>query len=317
MGTRGTGDAADLVAGAQKRPVWQSRADGAVGVGIRSPRVAVDVPANARGAIIIPAHNEAAVIACTLESIAPLTALDSIEVIVVCNGCTDSTADVVRRVGGVQIVELGEGSKTKALNAGDAAATQWPRLYLDADIEAEPQTVLAVFDALGEPGVLAARAWYAYDVTGASWPVRAYYRARARIPAPARRLWGAGGYAVSEEGHARMGAFPPVTADDSWFDEQFSAHEKRVVPSSPMLVRTPRDTRALGAVLMRQRRGYVEIGVPSQGRSRARGLLMSIRGPLSAADAACYLVLTLWSRACARRAAKVGGQRWERDASSR
>jgi len=275
------------------------------------------LPRSATGAVIIPAHNEAGVIARTLTALAPLIELEGIEVIVVCNGCHDATASIARRFEGVTVLETARGSKPEAMNLGDATATVWPRLYLDADIEIETHAVLAVFAALSEPGVLAARAQYAYDVTGATWPVRAYYRARARIPAPARRLWGAGGYATNERGHRRFGTFAAVTADDSWFDEQFTADEKRVVPTTPMLVRTPRDIDGLLAVLSRQRRGYLEIGISSHAGARGRELLKSVRGPMSALDAGWYAVFTLASRRRADKARRQTGRAWERDASSR
>ncbi|WP_448258196.1 glycosyltransferase [Microbacterium aurum] len=275
------------------------------------------LPTDVRGVVIIPAHDEAAVIERTLTALAPLTALAGLEVIVVCNGCRDDTAALARRFAGVTVIETDRASKPFAMNLGDETATLWPRLYLDADIEIEPRAVLAVFDALAEPGVLAARARYAYDITGATWPVRAYYRARARIPAPPRRLWGAGGYACSEAGHRRFGRFATVTADDSWFDEQFATDEKRVVATAPMLVRTPRDTEGLLAVLVRQRRGYVEIGISSHAAARGRELVRSVRGPASAVDAAWYALFTIIARRRAEKAMRRRARTWERDASSR
>ncbi|UOE42746.1 glycosyltransferase [Agromyces larvae] len=285
-----------------------------------SPAWAVDVrgrAANARGAIIIPAHNEEAVIDRTLRSITRLGGLPGIEVIVVCNGCSDGTAAAARRHPGIRVLEITTASKTAAMNAGDAAASRWPRLYLDADIDIEPVTVLTLFDALAEGGALAARPYFAYDIGDASAPVRAYYRARSRIPAPATRLWGAGGYAANEIGHRRFGVFASVTADDSWFDEQFEEEEKLVVPAPPMRVRTPRDMHSLLAVLARQHRGHVELGIPSAAQKRVRAVLASIRGPRSAIDACWYLALTAIAR---RPSAWIMRRRevvWERDASTR
>lgn len=275
------------------------------------------LPASARGAVIIPAHNEAAVIERTLRSLADLTAGEGVEVIVVCNGCTDRTAEIARGCPRVQVIETEQASKTAALNLGDATATAWPRLYLDADIEADPRSVLAVFDALARPGVLAARARHVYDAEGASWPVRGYYRARSRIPAPPTRLWGAGGYATNAEGHRRFGRFEDVTADDSWFDEQFEPHEKRVVATVPVRVRTPRSAAALVAVLARRRRGVLELGSQDHAQSRGRALLRSVRGPRSAIDALWYTMLTLFARRRALRTWRRGEGGWVRDASSR
>lgn len=267
-----------------------------------------------QGAIIIPAHDEAAVIGRTLAALAALADDPGIEIVVVCNGCRDDTAAIARAHPGVRVVETDRPSKTGALNLGDASVTAWPRLYLDADIELSPSAVRAVFAALAEPGVLAARAPFAYDTAGATLPVRGYYRARNRIPV-AVRLWGAGGYAMSEAGHRRVGAFPDITADDAWVDAQFAPDEKRIVATEPACVRTPRNTAGLLAVLTRQRRGATELGARSEAATRGGALVAGIRGPRSAADAGWYVVLTLLGRRRAR--AKAAASRWERDASSR
>ncbi|MCR2823928.1 glycosyltransferase [Microbacterium sp. zg.Y909] len=274
------------------------------------------------GAVIIPAHDEAAVIGRALRSLAPLAAFDGVEVIVACNGCRDDTADIARRFPGVRVVELDTASKTDALNLADSVATAWPRLYLDADVELHPQAALAVFAELGRPGVLAARPPHVYDVRGATAPVRAYYRARARIPGQRRRQWGAGAYGTNEAGHRRFDRFAAVIAEDSWFDGHFAYDEKRVVDASPTVVHTPRDVRTLLGVLARQRRGYVDLQIASGAAHRSRALLSSVRGPRSAIDAAWYIALTLASRVRLRvrvrpPTADSTGARWERDASSR
>ncbi len=270
-----------------------------------------------RGAVIIPAHDEAAVIGRTLTALSPLTALPGVEIIVVANGCRDDTASIARGFVGVTVIEVERGSKTLALNTGDAVAREWPRLYLDADVSMAPTAVLALFTALADPGTLAVRAYYAYDIAGATWPVRAYYRARARITAPANRLWGAGGYALSAHGHARFARFPEVTADDSWVDELFAEQEKRAVATVPAIVRTPRTAPALLSVLTRQRRGCEELGTPARPAPRLVALAASVRGPVSAIDAACYVLLTLVARRRAAGIARRGGAVWERDGSSR
>lgn len=279
--------------------------------------MAESLPKTAAGAVIIPAHNESGVMARTLGALAPLAAVDGIEIIVVCNGSVDDTATIAEGFTGVQVAQIDRASKTDALNLGDELATAWPRLYLDADIEVDPRSVLAVFDALGEPGVYAARARYVYDATGANLPVRCYHRARSRVTASPNRLWGAGGYATNEEGHRRFGRFPDLVADDSWFDQQFTAEEKRVVPSLPMRVRTPSNLTDLIAVLSRRRRGYLQLGGASEASSRLRTLVSSIRGPRTAFDAAWYVLVTLAARRRAAKAVRTGAKLWDRDASSR
>ena len=262
------------------------------------------------GAIIIPAHNEAAVIARTLERLQPIAA--QIEIIVVCNGCTDATAAVAGGFDGVRVIEIARPSKTAALNAGDDATTVWPRLYLDADIEIHPGAVRAVFAEL-ETGTLAARPAFVYDTTGASAPVRAYYRARERMPAISRSLWGAGAYALGEAGHAHLGRFPDLLADDLYVDRLFSPRQKVIVATEPVRVRTPRSVSGLLAVLTRQSRGNTAI--PSRTTAATlRALVAGVHGPLGLGDAVVYAALSLAGR---RRAHSARKAVWERDESSR
>src|SRR4029453_13779336 len=84
--------------------------------------------------IIIPAHNEESVIRRGLHAVLDGAAPGELEVIVVCNGCSDATADVAREFGiAVRVIETDVPSKSNALNLGDAAATRFPRFYLEAD----------------------------------------------------------------------------------------------------------------------------------------------------------------------------------------
>ena len=99
------------------------------------------------GSIVIPAHNEAAVIIRTLGPLAPL-AERGVEIIVSANGCTDHTAARARTIPGVEVLESPTRSKAEALNRADSIATTFPRLYLDADITITAETVLAVFARL-------------------------------------------------------------------------------------------------------------------------------------------------------------------------
>ena len=79
--------------------------------------------------IIIPAHNEAAVIGRCLEPLTHGARPGEFDVIVVCNGCRDATALEARRFGlSVRVIETDTPSKANALNLGDAAATGFPRL---------------------------------------------------------------------------------------------------------------------------------------------------------------------------------------------
>ena len=163
------------------------------------------------------------VIRRTLDALFTGFGPDELDVVVVCNGCTDDTAWRARACGhSVRVIELPAASKPAALRSGDAAARVFPRLYLDADVLMPGSAARVVLERL-RTGVLAARPPIRYEIDGASSLVRSYYRARSRVPAVLGSLWGAGVYGLSESGRGRFGAFPDVVADDLWVDRLFAA----------------------------------------------------------------------------------------------
>lgn len=278
------------------------------------------------GSVIIPAHNEAAVIARTLQKLAPVVATGAIEVIVACNGCTDDTAAIAASFPGVRVLEVSRASKIAALNEAEDSASLLPRLYLDADIDITPTALRILFERLHNEQLLAARPAFRYDDAGASWPVRAFYRARRRLPSTDQALWGAGAYAVSKAGRRCYGRFPELTGDDLYIDLQFRQSEKVVLSTPPVRVATPRDTKSLIAILRRNYRGdsqfrdaqrteQVSARVNANQTPRtARELATSITGPRSLFDAAVYAAFVAAARLAQPR---TTGPRWERDESSR
>jgi exopolysaccharide biosynthesis WecB/TagA/CpsF family protein len=270
-----------------------------------------------RGAVIMPAHNEANVIARALAPLAPLAAARQVEVIVVCNGCTDNTAEIARRFDGVTVLESTAASKPSAMNAGDAVASEWPRLYLDADVEVTADALRELFDALAPGGLLAGRPAARYDLQGAHPLIRAQYRARMRLPSNATSLYAAGAFALSKEGHLRLEEFPEVLADDLYVDRLFGPAEKAVLDVEPVVVRPPRSLKDHMAVMRRVCRANAQVNrMEGQRSSTSRTvleLIHSVRGPLSAIDAVIYAGFAI----AGRKGAGVPRPGWERDTSSR
>jgi exopolysaccharide biosynthesis WecB/TagA/CpsF family protein len=277
-------------------------------------------------AVIIPAHNEAATISRTLQKLTPVLATGQVEVIVACNGCNDETAEVAAQFDGVRVLNLSEPSKIRALNEADAATELWPRVYLDADIDLDPIALRILIDQLTSERSLAARPTFRYDDSDASWPVRAFYRARRRIPSTREALWGAGVYGLTEKGHDRFGSFPDVVADDLFVDLQFGPEEKAILPTPPVNVRTPRTTASLLQILRRNYRGQAQLASHSKQTAQSvadqqhtttdtmRELIASIHGPTSAADALVYAIFVITAR---QRRSGTAITVWERDDSSR
>lgn len=277
---------------------------------------AVDTTDFPSGAVIIPAHNESAVLARTLQPLAALAASGAVEVIVACNGCTDDTAAVAAGFPGVTVLDLKEPSKTAALNAADAVCTRWPRLYLDADIEITAEAVAQLFEHLAGPGGLAARPAFRYETAGSDPLVKAYYRARMRIPAMNEHLWGAGAYAVSAAGHARFSQFAAATADDVFVDSLFDASEKEVLHTYPVVVRVPQNTRDLHRTLRRIYRGNHELQAGTKQPTGLGPVLRSISSPHALVDAGVYASLAVSGKVRKGKSLTTGGG-WDRDESSR
>lgn len=279
--------------------------------------------------VVIPAHNEAGVIGRCLDALFAGIGPGDLDVVVVCNGCRDETAAVARRSGHpVRVFELPQPSKVAALRAGDLAARGFPRLYLDADVVLPGPSARAVACRLAA-GALAARPPIRYETAGCSALVRSYYRARSRMPAVMRSLWGAGVYGVSSTGRSRFGLFPDVGADDLWIDRQFERDEIEIVECDPVVVGVPRRTRDLLRVLRRTYRGKAETAPETGADDHARVTTASALGDLSrlfavgpraAADAAVYVAFALGARvaiALGGRGASASAPGWERDESSR
>jgi len=194
--------------------------------------------------VVIPAHNEGAVIRRLLKSLPKQVCGGSLETIVACNGCTDDTAGIARRHG-ARVVEIETPSKIAALNAADDVAVAYPRLYVDADVILTEKTVHDLIRALSEPEVLCAAPPSKMALDGRPWTVRAYFAVWKRIMISRQGYVGSGVYAVSKKGRERFGRFPNVIADDLFVRNTYTRAERRIVPTEPTLVEAPRTLRAL------------------------------------------------------------------------
>jgi cellulose synthase/poly-beta-1,6-N-acetylglucosamine synthase-like glycosyltransferase/peptidoglycan/xylan/chitin deacetylase (PgdA/CDA1 family) len=104
--------------------------------------------------VVIAAYNEAAVIAKTIGSLRRNHYPD-LEVLVVDDGSTDGTADVVRSVGWdrVRVISQPNGGKASALNRALAEARSEIVVTFDADTVLRPGTVAALVRHFADPRV--------------------------------------------------------------------------------------------------------------------------------------------------------------------
>lgn len=281
--------------------------------------------------IIVPAHNEEAVIARTLATM--LAGVDPErppDVIVVCNGCHDETATRARAAApDARIVELAQGSKALAINAGLDLARSRPVLIVDADICVTFAALAAVADALREPGVMAASPAPRLEVEDSDAWVRAYYRIWREHSYRAEGVGGSGVYGLSEAGLDRMGRFPAIIADDSFVRTRFPLAQQRRVAADregrPVftVVRAPRRVSDLVACESRWRSGDAQLRSLGGGaeplsrgkRAEARALLARSGSP---PDLAAYYAIKVAGRLLfALNRLRGRGGHWFRDESHR
>lgn len=193
--------------------------------------------------VIIPAHNEQGYIgtclALILKSTDPQTGAGPLQVVVVANGCDDDTVAEARALAPtfaqkgwqLDVLDLEQGGKLNALNAGDAAALYDKRVYIDADIHVTEDLIAQLAQALdrSEPAYAGARPQIRAAETFVS---ERYARFWERLPFMAEGVPGCGVYGVNGPGRARWGDFPDITADDTFVRFQFAPGEMHGVPAT-------------------------------------------------------------------------------------
>ncbi len=275
--------------------------------------------------IVVPAHDEERVLGRLLTALLDDVRPGELEVVVVANGCADATAEVASRFAGVRVVETPVASKSAALRLGDEAVSTFPRLYADADVELRTADVRRLCDAVSLPGVLAAGPARVLPMHGVSRLVRWYYDVWQRLPGVRDELFGRGVVAVSETGHARLGDWADVMADDLMMAMSFETSERVVESAARVVIRPPRTYADLVRRRVRAMTGNARLErsassrlVRTAPRTSLRGLArMAAREPVLVPKVAVFAGTAGLSRIRARRALRSGDETWLRDESSR
>lgn len=257
--------------------------------------------------VIIPASNEAAWIGpCLAAVLASDPVPGGAEVIVVANGCRDRTAGIARAVPvpagwEITVLDLAEGSKPGALNAGEAVARGRVRAWLDADCLVSPGVMAGLVAALARPRALYAGATPQIP-QAKSWITRAYARFWQQLPFAQSTAPGYGLYATNPEGRARWGEFPRLISDDTFVRLQFEP-EERVQIAAPYSWPMVEGFAALVRVRRRQDLGVRELAAAFPGILEREGkasfgagglIALAVRDPLGfAAYAAVALAVRL------------------------
>lgn len=275
--------------------------------------------------VVIPAHNEANVIGRLLQGLLDGARPDELEILVVCNGCTDDTAAVARGFGEpVTVLETPVASKSKALNLGDSNARGFPRFYIDADVIVSLSTLRRVAAVLREGQALVAAPAIRLNLKDCSWGVRAYYDIWMCFPYATTGMVGSGFYGVSQAGRNRFPSFPDIIADDGYVQLQFSEGERATVPACHFEIAPPRRLSDLINVKTRVQFGKYQLFAlypemqDNDPRAYGRTFRYLMRRPQRWPALAVYCLVQYLARVRGRHRFRTAGETsWERDESSR
>lgn len=272
--------------------------------------------------VVIPAHDEERGIARSLGAL--LDGSGALDVVVVCNGCTDRTAEVARAFApDVRVIELPEPSKNAAVAAGNAATDVFPRIHLDADVALAGSDVMHLLEPLERPGVLATAPRRVIPRDGCSAVVSWYYDVWEQLPQVTDGLFGRGAFALSRAAQARVDALPTVMSDDLAVSDAFGDAERVVVDSAVVTVWPPR---SVGDLLRRRIRVVTgstqarQLGVSRRTSATSLATLARIarRQPALVPRIGVFLGITVIARVRARRFSRSHDfTTWQRDESSR
>lgn len=275
--------------------------------------------------VVIPAHDEAALIDRTLAALRRDPAWDELEVVVVCNGCQDDTA-ARARAHGVNVVETAVASKAAALDLGDDEATAFPRVYLDADVVVGPGGISALVAALADSGAPAGGLAVRFDAGDASRVARLYHDAWSACPHFSDRHLGAGLYALTAAGRGRFDRFPPDAVPDDLFVLGLFRPAERVVADGWFAPAVPRTAPDLVRVRRRHLRARWALAaavaagdLPAVATTEAgrRWIAPLLRDPRRWPAVAAFVTVTGWAQLSARRLDRRAAPiEWERDRST-
>lgn len=245
--------------------------------------------------IIVPVHDEAAILSWTLPHLLKATAPEA-ELVFVCNGCSDGSAALLRDMLGDhgRVEELEMASKTTALNHGDDVCTVFPRFYLDADVIVPPGCFEVLAKALQDADLVAPR--IRFETRHATRCARAMALIWLSLPhakdAAFHHLVG-----ISRSGRERWHRFPEILGDDIFMEAITPSYKRRIVPEVSIETAIPGTFIGWVRVRARWRRGERQLATMGLTVMRKSGqqsrLLVLLLSPRSALAAMAFVLARL------------------------
>ncbi len=275
--------------------------------------------------IVIPAHNESAVIERCLTTMLRGANEGELDIVVVANGCTDDTVAKARAVSPeVRVIETDTPGKSNAINLGDAEAREFPRFYVDADVLLPIESIRRVAQIMRGGTFLAAAPKIKFDLSQSSLLVKSFYNIWLRTPYMQEGMIGSGVYAVSENGRKRWEKIPAITADDAFVRLQFKPPERTVVADCFFTVTPPKSLKDVVKIKTRGHFGNAELKkvqpelFQNEGERHGPALAKLAINPLLWPMLLVYGYVRIAARRASRKRMINGDHKtWERDDSSR
>lgn len=206
--------------------------------------------------VVVPTRNVERTVAACVESIRTELAGTDYEIIVVDNGSTDATLDVVSRLP-VTVVRVLPGFVSASRNAGARQASHPLLAFVDSDCLVQPGWATAIREVLADASIGVTGSRHVLR-TGATWVERAWDRAHRRradrslvdttyIPA--------GNLAVRRDVFLAVGGFDESleTGEDPDLCARIAARGLRIVEAQATRCVHLGEPRTLGAVFRRER----------------------------------------------------------------
>lgn len=271
--------------------------------------------------LIIPAHNEETVIGRCLNTLNNLSCLNEVEIIVVCNGCTDNTAAVARTtVPWATVLDEKTPGKVNALNVGITHAVADVFAFLDSDLEIEGEQIVRLCHHLHQRAdKLGACGRMHLETTHSNWLVSQYYRAWQLGPYFNNGKFG-GFFVLKREMMEKLFPLPTLTNDDEFIRRSIPVGGILYDPAVCFTAQAPRTVRALLSVNLRILRGnrqLASMGLPSGLATGSTILKKGLSNPRLWVGVAIYVFISAWGRLRMIIQSEQSGDQWERDDTSR
>jgi glycosyltransferase involved in cell wall biosynthesis len=271
--------------------------------------------------IIIPVHNEAAVLPVTIPVI--LNGLNpDAKLIYVCNGCTDGSANIISTITGgrATLIETKIKGKPNAIRIGEARAGDgFPRFFVDADISIMGEDFDKLAADLAEAGTELVSPLAGLDTTGCTYAARKIAEVWSNLPFMKQSAFRAV-IGVSREGRTRWNELPNVIADDTFMAIQIAPQSRKVVSHVRTVERVPRTFWACVGVRARWLMGDWELrklGFQLYSDSQKKALLDMLRNSRTILSASIYLSHRLCATLLAKWWVFQKKTNWYRDETSR